>query len=68
MALRVKKELVERAAQDREAAIMGLKGAAKFESNNLITTLKCRKNHLISEENKQEIWMEAVKSDNKATV
>ena len=47
---------------------MGLKGAAEFESNNLITILKCRKNHLIFEENKQEIWMEAVKSNNKATV
>ena len=68
MALRFEEELVERAAQDREAAIMGLKGAAEFESNNLITILKCRKNHLIFEENKQEIWMEAVKSNNKATV
>ena len=36
------RQLVERAAQDREAAIMGLKGAAEFESNNLITILKCR--------------------------
>ena len=47
MALRVVNELVERAAEEREAAIMGIKGPAKFESNNMITKLICSKEYLI---------------------
>ena len=39
--------MVERAAEEREAAIMGIKGPAKLESNNMITKLICSKEYLI---------------------
>ena len=57
------RQLVERAAQDREAAIEGLEGAAKFGSSNMIDILgKCTKDHSIFEDNKKRIWTEAVKT------
>ena len=63
------KQLVERAAQDREAAIKGLETAASFGSIKMINMIaEQTKDHSIFEENKKEIWIEAVRSDRKATV
>ena len=63
------RQLVERAAQDREAAIEGLEGAAKFGSSLMIEMIaQYTKDHSIFEAKKVDIWMEAVKSDSKATV
>ena len=63
------RQLVERAAQDREAAIEGLEGAAKFGSSLMIEMIaQYTKDHSIFEAKKADIWMEAVKSDSKATV
>ena len=63
------KQLVERAAQDREAAIEGLEGAAKFGSSKMILTItEHASDHSIFEANQEEIWMEAVNSDSEATV
>ena len=63
------RQLVERAAQDREAAIEGLEGAAKFGSSLMIEMIaQYTKDHSIFEAKKVKIWMEAVKSDSEATV
>ena len=63
------RQLVERAAQDREAAIKGLEGAAKFGSSLMIEMIaQYTKDHSIFEAKKVDIWMEAVKSDSEATV
>ena len=63
------RQLVERAAQDREAAIEGILAAAKFGSSTMISALTEHSHyHSLFEENKQKIWMEAVKSDSEATV
>ena len=61
--------LVERAAQDREAAIKGLAAAARFGSSAMIFLIaQHTTDHAIFEATKQEIWMDAVKSDSEATV
>ena len=63
------RQLVERAAQDREAAIKGLLGAAKFGSNLMIEKIaQYTMDQSIFEAKKVNIWMEAVKSDSEATV
>ena len=63
------RQLVERAAQDRKAAIIGLKGAAMFGSSHMINMLvQSTMNHSIFEENQQKLWITAVESDNEATV
>lgn len=63
------RQLVERAAQDREAAIKGLYSAAMFGSSFMIEMIaQYTKDLSISEAKKVKIWMEAVKSDSKATV
>ena len=63
------RQLVERAAQDREAAIKGLEGAAKFGSSLMIEMIaQYTEDHSIFEAKKVNIWMEAVKSDSEATV
>ena len=49
------RQLVERAAQDREAAIRGLEGAAEFGSSAMILTIGHNStDHSIFEEKKQE--------------
>ena len=63
------RQLVERAAQDREAAIEGLLAAAKFGSSAMIEIIaKHTKDHSIFEANKEKLWMNAVLSDNGPTV
>ena len=63
------RQLVERAAQDREAAIKGLEAAAMFGSSAMIQMLsKFTKDHSIFEEKKQEIWMGGVSSDSEETL
>ena len=63
------RQLVERAAQDRKAAIEGLESAALFGSSTMIQMLsECTKDHSIFEEKKQEIWFKAINSDSEATV
>ena len=63
------RQLVERAAQDREAAIKGLEAAAMFGSSEMIEALALfSKDHSIFKEKKQDIWVDAVKSDSKETV
>ena len=63
------RQLVDRAAQDREAVIRGLKAAAKFGSDKMIEALAFfTEDNSIFEESKQDIWIEGVKSDNEATV
>ena len=50
------RQLVERAAQDREAAIEGLEGAARFGSINMIEILaNYKENHPILEVKKKEM-------------
>ena len=62
-------QLVERAVQDREAAIEGLEAAAKYGSHAMLDMIaKHTQDYSIFEEDKQEVWMEAVKSDSAATV
>ena len=61
--------LLEMAAQDREAAIRGLQGAAKYGSNLMIDAIsQFTKDHSIFEAQSGDIWMDAVKSDSEATV
>ena len=63
------RQLVERAAQDREAAIKGLEAAAKFGSKKMTEAVALyTKDHSIFEEKKQEIWNNAIMSDSKETV
>ena len=63
------RQLVERAAQDREAAIKGLKAAAKFGSSAMIQMLsQYTKDRSIFEEKKQDIWIQAIKSDSEDTL
>ena len=63
------RQLVERAAQDREAAIRGLCKAAKFGSHNMFEIIAdYTTDHSIFEEGKQYLWLEGVKSDSEATV
>ena len=63
------RQMVERAAQDRETATVGLVGAARFGSSAMILMLsKHTKDHSIFEAQKQSIWMRAVKSDNAETI
>ena len=62
------RQLVEREAQYREAAIEGLEAAAEFGSSALIAVLtKYTHDHSIFKEKKQEICREAVLSDSVAT-
>ena len=52
------RQLVERAAQDREAAIRGLESAAKFGSREIILMIgQHAKDHFIFEAKKQSIWV-----------
>ena len=63
------RQLVERAAQDKMAAIRGLEVAAKFGSNKMIEILaNCTQDHSIFDAHIHHIWMEAVNSDSEATV
>ena len=63
------RQLVERAAHDKEAANEGLKYATKFGSSEIIKIFaETRLNHSLFEANREELWMEAVKSDNEVTV
>ena len=63
------KKLVVRVAQDRETAIKGLEGVTKFGSSELVHLMALHiEDHSILEENKHEIWREAVNSNNEATV
>ena len=63
------KKLVVRAAWDREVAIKGLEGVAKFGSSELVLMMALHtKDHSIFQENKHKIWREAVNSDSEATV
>ena len=63
------RQLVERAAQDREAAIEGLEAAAMFGSSAMIAELAMFiTDKSIFEEHQQSIWLEAVNSDSAATV
>ena len=63
------RQLVERAAQDREAAIEGLEAAAMYGSDVMVDMIAQHTNdHTIYEAEKKSIWMEAVKSDSEATV
>ena len=63
------RQLVERAAQDREAAIRGLEGAARFGSSVMVEMIaRHTTDHSIFEERKQSLWMEAVESDSEAKV
>ena len=63
------RQLVQRAAQDKEAAIKGLEAAAQFGSSMMIDMIaQSAEDHSIFEENTQRIWMQAVKSDCGATV
>ena len=63
------RKLVERVAQDREAAIEGLEAAAKFGFSAMIDIIKHHtKDHSVFIEHKQKIWMEGATSDNEATV
>ena len=63
------RQLVERAAEDREAAIKGLEAAARFGSSAMIGMIaQHTKDQSIFETKNQKLWMEAVKSDSKATV
>ena len=63
------RQLVERAAQDREAAIEGLEVAAMFGVSLMIEMIaQYTKDHSIFEAKKFDVWMEAVKSDSEATV
>ena len=62
-------QLLKRAAQEKEAAIMGLEGAAMFGSNQMIAMIgQYIKDHSIFDAHKHHIWMDAVKSDSEATV
>ena len=61
--------LVERAAQDEEAANIGLLGATRFGSSEIVKIFaENMLDHSIFEANKEKLWMEAVKSDSEATV
>ena len=63
------RQLVERATQDREAAIIGLEGAVMFGSSHMIDMIvQHTKDHSIFEENKQKLWISAVNSDTELTV
>ena len=63
------RQLVERAAEDRETAIKGLLAAAMFGASAMIEIIdQCTNDRQIFEANKHEIWMAAVRSDNEATV
>ena len=63
------RQLVERAAQDREEVIEGLEAAAMFGSSAMILAISDNTiDHSIFKERKQAIWMLAVKSDSEATV
>ena len=63
------KQLVKRATQDRDAVIIGLYHAARFGSIQMIAMIaKHTRDHSIIEENKQDIWVEAVMSDSQATI
>ena len=62
-------QLVERAAQDRKAAIIGILAAAKFGSSKMIEIIaKSTNDYSIFETNKQKLWMEAMMSDSGPTV
>ena len=62
-------QLVERAAHDNEAAIQGFSGATIFGSSEIKKiTAENMLDHSILEANKEELWVEAVKSDSEATV
>ena len=63
------RKLVERAAQDREAAIEGLEAAAKFGSSKMIEILaNYTTDHSIFAAKKEGIWVEAVASDNEESI
>ena len=63
------RQLVERAAQDKEAAIEGLVKAAQFGSSEIIRIIAENiLDPLIFEAGKEILLMEAVKSDSEATV
>ena len=63
------RQLVERAAQDREAAIKGLQGAATFGSIGMIAIIsQYTKDHSIFEVKKESIWLQGVNSDSETTV
>ena len=62
------RQLVERAAQDKEAAIEGLKGATKFGSSEIINILaENNLDHSVFEAYKEELWVDSVESDSEAT-
>ena len=63
------RQLVERAAQDKEAAIEGLLGATEFGSSKIIGIIAENiMDRSFFEANKEELWREAVKSDSEGTV
>ena len=63
------RELVERAAPDRKAAIRGLEAAAKFGANKMIEVLAIHtKGHSVFEAKKEGIWINALNSDSELTV
>ena len=63
------KQLVEKASQDKEVAMIGLKAAATFGSSTIIDLIaQYTKDHVMFERMRPEIWMEAVKSDSEAAV
>ena len=62
-------QLVERAAQDEEAANIGLLGATRFGSSEIVKIFaENMLDHSILEANREKLWIEAVKSDSEATV
>ena len=62
-------QVVERAAQDEEAANIGLLGATRFGSSEIVKIFaENMLDHSILEANREKLWIEAVKSDSEATV
>ena len=54
------RQLMERAAQDKEAAMEAFEGATKFGSTEIIRIIAEKmSDHQVSESNKEELWMDA---------